>query len=165
MAFQGISHFSLLKHMVLFFITAATPHWEGGDAGIGPALWGKGGGEGRKREGCLPLRAEGLLSAAALSSLACVRPSPQRPWPIVCGRGVLYLGYSSARPLLLSPSPENVFPVLWRESGKGVPGVLSSGEVCTSKEKAWADLSKLAWPCPLPLTPRRAVGIQARLVW
>lgn len=30
LAFEGFSHFSLLKHMVFFLITAATSHWERG---------------------------------------------------------------------------------------------------------------------------------------
>lgn len=68
LAFQGISHFSLLKHMVFFLITAATPHWERGkDACIGPSFaGGKEGKREEKKEGVSLSRLRGLLSAAAL---------------------------------------------------------------------------------------------------
>lgn len=89
LAFQGISHFSLLKHMVFFLITAATPHWERGkDACIGPSFAGGGGrrGRGKKKRRVSPSPGlGGCCQLLLLSSLACVRPSPQWPWSIVCG--------------------------------------------------------------------------------
>lgn len=98
LAFQGISHFSLLKHMVFFLITAATPHWERGkEACIGPGFVGERRGRGKKKGGVgVSSRLRGLLSTAALSLAwhVCVPvPSGFGPLFVEAKRetGVLYL--------------------------------------------------------------------------
>lgn len=122
LAFQGISHFSLLKHMVFFLITAATSHWERGkETCLGPSFVRGRSGRGEEGRGVSLSRVRGLLSAAPLPRWACVCPSPQWLWPIVRGSregswSPIALVFQGARPV---PSPENVFPVLWQDPGRG----------------------------------------------
>lgn len=107
---------------------------------------GKEGKRERKRRGVSLSRLRGLLSAAALSSLCALQSPVALAHCLWKPRGRL----ESYPWVLQGASPENDFPVLpvlpRREMGKGVPGVLSSLELCTScsKEKTWAILSKLA---------------------
>ena len=80
----NLTLFPFKTHGVLFNNGSNSALGKGEISLYRPRLCGK---EGKREEGRrgVSSRLRGLLSAAALSSLACVCPSPQWLWPIVCG--------------------------------------------------------------------------------